>query len=67
MVITKYEKVSNELGGTGQKMTHKIINDCIATIINTLTNKVVMEAEFDYWRSTWNVFPDRFVLYEFRE
>ena len=42
------------------KLGHKIIlNDPIATIINKLTNEVVMEAKFDPRSCTWNVYLDR--------
>ena len=41
------------------KTGHKIIlDDPIATVVNKLTNEVVMKAEFDPRTSTWNVYPD---------
>ena len=53
-------------GGKIVKSGHKIILDNpIATVINKLTNEVVMEAEFDPQLCTWNVYPDRPVPYKF--
>ena len=47
---------------------HKVIlDDPIATVINKLTNEVVMEAKFDPHSSTWNLYPDGPVQYEFTE
>ena len=43
---------------------HKIIRDNpIATVVNKLTNEVVMEAEFDPLLCTWDVYPDSPVPY----
>ena len=50
------------------KAGHKIIlDDPIATVVNKLTNEVVMEAEFDPQTSTWNVYPNGPVPYKFNE
>ena len=50
------------------KKGHKIIlDDPIATVISKDTNEVVMEAVFDQQTSTWNVYPDGPVQYEFSE
>ena len=47
---------------------HKIIlDDPIATVINKKTNEVVMEAVFDDQTSTWNIYPDGPVPYEFKK
>ena len=48
------------------KKGHKIVlDDLVATVINKHTNKVVMEIEFDHRTSTWNVYPNKPVQYEF--
>ena len=44
-----------------------ILDDSIATIINRATNEVVMEAVFDNRTSTWNIYPDGPVKYEFKK
>ena len=44
-----------------------IIDDPIATVINKETNEVVMEAVFDDRTSTWNIYPDGPVSYEFKK
>ena len=50
------------------KKGHKIIlDDPIATVINKATNEVVMEAIFDDQTSTWNIYPDSPVEYEFKK
>ena len=50
------------------KKGHKIIlDDPVATVINKKTNEVVMEATFDHRTSTWNIYPDRPVDYEFKK
>ena len=50
------------------KKGHNIIlHDPITTVTNKLTNEVVMEAEFDCQTSTWNVYPDGPVPYEFSD
>ena len=50
------------------KQGHKIIlDDPIVTVINKGTNEVVMEAVFDARTSTWNIFPNDPVSYEFKE
>ena len=50
------------------KKGHKIIlDDPIATVINKATNKVAMEAIFDNRTSTWNIYPDDPVDYDFKK
>ena len=50
------------------KKNHRIIlDDPIATVINKETNEVVMEAVFDNQTSTWNIYPDGPVPYEFKQ
>ena len=50
------------------KKEHKIIlDDPIATLINKDTNEVVMEAVFDDQTSTWNIYPDGPMPYDFKE
>ena len=50
------------------KQNHKIIlDDPIATVINKATNEVVMEAKFDHRTSTWDIYPDGPVQYEFKK
>ena len=50
------------------KKGHKImLDDPIATVINKKTNEVVMEATFDHQTSTWNIYPDGPVDYEFKK
>ena len=62
--------MANPLMSCGKivKKGHKIVLDNpVATVINKHTNEVVMEAEFDQQTSTWNVYPDKPVQYEFSE
>ena len=50
------------------KKGHKIIlDDPIATVINKDTNKMIMEVVFDNRTSTWNIYPEGPVPYEFKE
>ena len=44
-----------------------VLNNLIATIINKLTNEVVMTAEFDQRTSIWNLYSNKPVSYEFSE
>ena len=65
-----FPNMPNPLMSCGKivKTGHKIIlDDPIATVVNKLTNEVMMEAEFDHRISTWNVYPDGPILYEFNE
>ena len=49
------------------KKGHKIIlDDPIATVTNKDTNEVVMEAVFNDQTSTWNIYPDGPIPYEFK-
>ena len=50
------------------KKGHKVVlNNPIATVINKLKNEMVMEAEFNQRTSTWNLYPNKLVPYEFSE
>ena len=50
------------------KKGHKIIlDDSITIVINKETNEVVMEAVFDDRTSTWNIYPDGPVEYDFKK
>ena len=44
-----------------------MLDDPIATVINKLTNEVVIDAEFDHRTSTQNIYPDGPGPYEFSE
>ena len=53
-------------GGKLVKSGHKIIlNNPIATVINKVTNEVVIKAEFDPRLRTWNVYLNGPVPYKF--
>ena len=59
----------NPLASCGKivKQGHKIIlHDPIVNVINKDTNEVVMKAVFDEQTSTWNIYPDRLVPYDFK-
>ena len=65
-----FQHMPNALVSCGKivKKNHKIIlDDPIVTVINKDTNKVVMEAVFDNRTSTWNIYPDGPVPYEFKK
>ena len=65
-----FPNMPNPLMSAGKivKKGHKIIlDDPVATVINKKTNEVVMEATFDHRTSTWNIYPDRPVDYEFKK
>ena len=49
------------------KIERNIPDDPIATVVNKLTNEVVMEAEFDPRSCIWNVYQDSPVAYKFSE
>ena len=50
------------------KKNHRIIlDDPIVTVINKETNEVVIEAVFDNRTSTWNIYPNGPVPYEFKQ
>ena len=61
----------NTLGVSCGKIVKKgnkiILDDLIATVINKDMNKAVMEAVFDDQTSTWNIYPNGPILYEFKE
>ena len=68
--IQIFPHMPNPLVSCGKivKKGHKIIlDDPIATVINKKTNKVVMEAVFNERTSTWNMFPDKPVQYNFKK
>ena len=44
-----------------------VLGDPIVNVLNKLMNKMVMEAELDHQTSTWNVYPNKPVPYEFSE
>ena len=65
-----FQHMPNALVSCGKivKQNHKIIlDDPIATVINKDTNEVVMEEVFDNRTSTWNIYPDGPVPYEFKK
>ena len=65
-----FQHMPNPLCSAGKivKQNHKIIlDDPIATVINKATNEVVMEAVFDHRTSTWDIYPDGPVPYEFKK
>ena len=65
-----FQHMPNALCSAGKivKQNHKIIlDDPIATVINKETNEVVMEAKFDKRTSTWDIYPDGPVPYEFKK
>ena len=65
-----FQHMPNALCSAGKivKQNHKIIlDDPIAPVINKATNEVVMEAKFDHRTSTWDIYPDGPVPYEFKK
>ena len=65
-----FPNMPNPLMSAGKivKKGHKIIlDDPIATVINKATNEVVMEGIFDDRTSTWNIYPDGPVDYDFKK
>ena len=65
-----FPNMPNPLISAGKivKQGHKIIlDDPIATAINKATNEVVMEGIFDDRTSTWYIYPDGPVDYDFKK
>ena len=65
-----FPNMPNPLMSAGKivKKGHKIIlDDPIAVVINKATNEVVMEAIFDNQTSTWNIYPDGPIDYDFKK
>ena len=65
-----FPNMPNPLISAGKivKKGHKIIlDDPITTIINKATNEVVIEGIFDDRTSTWNIYPDGPVDYDFKK
>ena len=42
-----------------------ILGESVATVIKKKTNEVIMKASFDHQTSTWNIYPDGPVEYDF--
>ena len=70
MNVQIFPNMPNLLMSAGKivKKGHKIIlDDSIATVINKATNGVVTEAIFDDRTSSWNIYSDGPVDYDFKQ